>query len=256
MILHQVDNSIGQFNYNAFIYQDSIWESHFHANYELICVLEGKTQLAVNGEEHVLFAGEMILVSPYNIHALVIPADARTWVAVFSPDYIEDFAARHEYVRFSKFQCDQEAQDFLLVHLCHPGVPEKYLAMACLNLVCSQCLKYAQAYDMKLYNAFMDRIIQYISAHLGEDITLKMAAEALGYEYHYFSALFHQSFSINFKNFVHLFRFAQASRLLADHTKEVTDVCKECGFGSIRNFNRVFKKLSGYTPSEYKKRLK
>lgn len=256
MILHQVDNSIGQFNYNAYIYRDCIWESHFHANYELIHVLEGSAQIAVNGEMHTLSAGEMILLAPYNIHALVIPADARVWVAVFSPDYVEDFAARYGDVRFSQFRCDQEALPFLKAHLFHPGMPEKYTAIACLNFVCSQCLKHAKAHDMKLNNAFMQRIIQYISSRIGEDITLKKTAEALGYEYHYFSALFHQSFSINFKSFVHLFRFAQASRLLADPTTDVTIVCRECGFGSIRNFNRVFKKMSGCTPTEYQKKLK
>ncbi|MBO5060012.1 MAG: helix-turn-helix transcriptional regulator [Clostridia bacterium] len=101
----------------------------------------------------------------------------------------------------------------------------------------------------------MYRVIEYISENLSEDIKLKEMAHTLNYEYHYFSTLFHKCFCINFKSFINIFRFDAACKLLGDGAETITDVCNKCGFGSIRNFNRVFKQLGGITPGEYRKNV-
>ena len=72
-MIHQPTNSRKNFNYNAFIYSDRVWESHFHGNSELIYAMEGSTDLTLNGCSEVLREGELILLSPYAVHSFTVP---------------------------------------------------------------------------------------------------------------------------------------------------------------------------------------
>lgn len=253
MLLHQVSNSRGNYNYNAFIYTNTVWPLHFHGNFELIYTIEGVTEVTVSGTSERLEAGFFILVPPYSTHSLTIPVGSTTWVGVFSKDYIADFAQKYSFVQFSKFRCDKEWEAFLRQHLLHGHATEQYLLQACLYIVCGQCLKNAAMYTRNRDNTFVQTVIVYITENLGRTVTMTEVAQALNYEYHYFSTLFHNSFSMNFKQFLHILRFEQACDRLAKAECAITEVCNDCGFASIRNFNRIFKEFSGMTPSEYRK---
>ena len=80
-MFHQPKNSRKNFNYNAYIYSDTVWESHFHSNYELIYVLDGKITITFNTNEETLCEGELILLSPYAVHALEPRGTLKAWTA-------------------------------------------------------------------------------------------------------------------------------------------------------------------------------
>ncbi len=251
MIIHQPSNSRGNYNYNATIYKNAHWTLHFHANFELIYVYEGSADVSLNGATDTLEKGEMMLIPPYTVHSLFVTA-GKTWVGVFSEDFITSFAKQYKYVRFSKFTCSPEIEALLQKHLFTEDRPDRFLHISCLYMVCNECVKNALVLATEQNYKFIHGVIGYITEHTHQDIALKDIAKAMNYEYHYFSSLFHQSFGMNFKSFVNLLRFEQACSLLTDEVS-VTQVAERCGFGSIRNFNRVFKSLSGVTPLEYKK---
>lgn len=246
MILHQVSNSRGNYNYNAYIYRNASWTPHFHGNYELIYVFEGTANISVNGIADVLCQGELILLPPYTVHSLDI-TDGKTWVGVFSEDFIASFAKKYKYVRYSKFKCSTDIEDILKKYLFFEGRPQHFLHISCLYMVCNECVKNAAPHTTEQNCSFIYKVVNFISENLSRDIVLKDIAAAMNYEYHYFSSLFHQYFCMNFKSFINFFRFERACALLTDKENSVTSVAEACGFGSIRNFNRVFKKLSGYS---------
>lgn len=252
MLKHQISNSLGNYHYDVRIYTQRFFSSHFHTAYELIYTFEGKTKLSVNGIDEELFPGEFLLLPPCSIHALDIDADTKVWIGVFSADFITDFHKKYRYMQFSKFSCDADMLPLLNRHLLTPDQPERYLLKACLYLICSECLKKASAQNIKASSNFISQVTEYICEHLSQELTMAQTSEALGYEYHYFSSLFHKYFSMNFREFLNLFRFEHACELLTDSTRSITSIAEECGFSSIRNFNRVFKKMSGKTPGEYR----
>ena len=59
-----------------------------------------------------------------------------------------------------------------------------------------------------------------------------------------------------FFSYLNDFRIEIACKLLAENELNHTDVCYKCGFQSISNFNKQFKLIMGFSPREYKKRLK
>lgn len=252
MIIHQLYNSQGNYHYNAYIYTDTSWFAHFHACYELVYAKRNFAVITVNGTQHILEEGELYLIPPYTVHSLEISKESDTWVGVFSEDFISDFSTKYKYTEFSKFRCDSKILEILDTYFFFEGTPEHYLLTASLYLVCGECLKNAECGHRENRDEFMSKVIDYISANLSQDISLRDIAENLKYEYHYFSALFNRCFSSNFKNFINRLRFENACRLLCDSSLDITEICGRCGFGSIRNFNRVFRQFSGVTPTEYR----
>jgi AraC-like DNA-binding protein len=53
-------------------------------------------------------------------------------------------------------------------------------------------------------------------------------------------------------NYIIDLRLGHATRLLADTTDSVTEICYQCGFNNISNFNRIFRKSKNCTPSEFR----
>lgn len=251
MITHQIANSQGNYNYNAYLYRDIGYGQHFHGNFELIYVYDGSAMVSVNGSPNTLCPGDLLLLPPYTIHALEV-SGGKTWVGVFSEDFVSSYAQESQNVLHTPFRCRPEIEQFLQRNLFFQGRPEHYLHIACLYLVCSECARNATPYPGESHYDFFHQVISQISNQIDQEITMRTLANAMNYEYHYFSYLFHQCFSMNFKEFINYFRFEQACTMINTEHDNVTDIADKCGFGSVRNFNRVFKKLSGMTPSEYR----
>ena len=256
MILHQIGNSQSNYHYNAYIYQNCYWEPHFHKSFELIYVIDGTARISVNGVRETLNAEELILLCPYTVHSLHVE-NSQVWVGVFSEDFVSAYAEKNKQTQYTKFRCDPEAMEILNNHLFVPGTPDRFLCISCLYWVCHICSKKADLYSSSQNNTFISDVISYVSQNISKGISLKDIATAMNYEYHYFSTQFNQAFSLNFKSFINLLRIENACAMLVDNKNTITNVCESCGFGSIRNFNRVFKAVCGCTPQEYRKnRLK
>lgn len=251
MILHQVSNSYGNYNYNAYIYHNTSWPSHFHGNFELIYVFNGKTTISVNGEINELNKGELLILPPYTVHSINI-FDSKTWIGVFSEDFIISFIKKHKYFQYSKFKCAPNIEEILKKHLFVQSKPDHFLLISYLYMVCNECVNNATLINVDINKNFIYKVINYIADNIDQDITLKNISDSMNYEYHYFSSLFNFYFSMNFKTFLNQLRFEKACALLCSNEKNITAIAQACGFGSIRNFNRVFKKISGVTPKEYK----
>ena len=252
MIIHQIPNSRGNYNYNAFIYTDLQWYSHFHKNFELMYSIRGTITVTINSNTVFLKKGELILIAPYTVHSIDTPENAKSWVGVFAEDYIPDFTKKYGGLQYQAFRCENNIETFLNECLFFEGVPDKYLIKACLYMVCSECLKKSSPMDCDTPPDFKEKCILYISQNLSNEILLSDVAEDLGYEYHYFSLLFNKCFEMNFKSFVNMFRISLACDLLPDKKHNIAYIAGECGFQSIRNFNRVFKSITGQTPNEYR----
>ena len=83
-----------------------------------------------------------------------------------------------------------------------------------------------------------------------DTITFAEAAKYLHFSEPYFSKIFHKLFGMTFTQYLNTVRIAAAIEKLKAGNLSVTEVSASCGFNTIRNFNRVFKNFTGYTPGE------
>ncbi len=96
------------------------------------------------------------------------------------------------------------------------------------------------------------KVKEYIGEHVREEIKLADVAQVAGMSQTAFSRFFKLRTGKTFSEYVIDIRIADASRLLIDTTKTVTEICYECGFNNLSNFNRIFKKKKGLTPKEFR----
>ncbi len=251
-MIHQISNSKGNYNYNIFIYEKIAYQMHFHRNFEIIYVIDGEMQTIYNGIQTVISCGECLII-PSNIpHSIDIPDGSHVWVGVFSEDFFPKFAKEYGGTIFSKFKCDYDTESFLKKNLFCRQASDLYTLIGCLYLIASQCVAHAEAADKRVGTELADKILSYVYENFTENLTLRQVAAALGYEYHYFSGIFHKLFIMNFKEFINMCRFEAACEIISDPTKNLTEIAFQSGFGSVRSFNRIFKKMSGKSPGEYR----
>lgn len=88
------------------------------------------------------------------------------------------------------------------------------------------------------------------------EITLSDAVESTHFSRSYFSKLFRQAFGMPFTQYLNTVKVAAAIGLLREEKHSIAEISGLCGFESIRNFNRVFRNLTGYAPTELPKEYK
>ena len=94
-------------------------------------------------------------------------------------------------------------------------------------------------------------LLSYIDEHYADNITLEFAASRMNFSNSHFSKTFKKLMGINFVTYLNLVRVERAASQLRNTGKKITDVALSCGFNNIRTFNRVFKEITGYTPSQF-----
>lgn len=85
-----------------------------------------------------------------------------------------------------------------------------------------------------------------------DELSLTKVAKAVNISANYLSEKFKQVTGVNFVTYVARIRFENARGLLHDSEIPVSEVAFAAGFQSLSQFNRVFKKFSGQSPSEYR----
>ena len=99
----------------------------------------------------------------------------------------------------------------------------------------------------------LDKAKKFIHNNYNKDITLDSTASSVHLNPSYFSRMFKQEIGINFIDYVSEYRIKKAKELLRDGIYKVKEISKMIGFNDEKYFYKVFKKLTGSTPSKFKK---
>lgn len=99
------------------------------------------------------------------------------------------------------------------------------------------------------------RAKDYIAAHQTEDLSLAQVARAVNTSTFYFCKMFKRVTGLNFTDYVSRVRIEKAKNLLLNRNLRVSEIAYEVGFQSLTHFNRVFKKILGLSPTQYRANL-
>ena len=97
-----------------------------------------------------------------------------------------------------------------------------------------------------------EKIRRYIRKNYMKDISMQDAARMMNYSDAYFCKLFKQCFDQNFTAYLTRFRINEARRLLQDKNASVREVSMLVGYYDANYFAKVFKRIAGMNPSEYR----
>ena len=98
------------------------------------------------------------------------------------------------------------------------------------------------------------KVVSFVISHLGQEIKLADAAANVEMSYKRFSKWFEDCAGIGFRRFVINTRIKKSCEYLYGNKESVREICFRVGFNNVSNYNRLFLKIIGTTPSKFRKR--
>lgn len=106
--------------------------------------------------------------------------------------------------------------------------------------------------NLKPFCATISKVRQIIESNDLCTISLRKVAGEVGVSYTYLSRLFKKEFGMTFTEYLNKERINRSQRLLLDRQKNITEIAFACGFNGLQQFERVFKRICGTSPSKYR----
>ena len=97
------------------------------------------------------------------------------------------------------------------------------------------------------------KVETYINEHFREEIRLQTVADLAGMTPTAFSRFFRLRTNRTLSDYIIDMRLGYAARQLVDTTTSIIEICYASGFNNVSNFNRIFRKRKGCSPSDFRK---
>lgn len=107
-----------------------------------------------------------------------------------------------------------------------------------------------------LYYRRLGRVRRFVLDHYDEPISLEDAANVAAMERTSFSDFFHRTTGSCFRDWLAAVRVTEAMKLMASTNLPIRKVAAKVGFNNVRTFERVFLRVAGRPPIEFKKRVR
>lgn len=105
--------------------------------------------------------------------------------------------------------------------------------------------------DTDINDSRIIKVKAYLHREYTRDIALKTVADIAGMNISAFCRYFLEKTSKTCFQYINELRVTYACKLLLEKRLTITQICYEAGYNNISNFNRQFKKITGFTPTEY-----
>lgn len=241
-----------------------------HTYVEIELVLDGKCKQLINGLVYDnIERGSLYLLTPVDFHRLF---DFESPVSVINLCFDDSFYGS-EIVRFfmnknSNFLLKLSPDEIDAVEKMIERIQEgsstddKYSKTYVKNelenflifILRKNELEHPEAFKMSLDP--MQKVIQYLFLHYGENPTCEEMAKICGYSESYFCRQFKKLTKKTYVEFLTNLKLNYAKIFLLSQNMQIIEIASACGFNSISNFNRIFKQNVGITPSEFIRRNK
>lgn len=100
----------------------------------------------------------------------------------------------------------------------------------------------------------IQKALDYIQEHYDSDLSMPMAADYISIPVSHFSHIFKAEVGMTFSEYLIAYRMEKARLLLESTDTRISDIAEKLRYNNLQNFIRVFKKMNGMTPGEYRTR--
>lgn len=275
MVYYENREYISGFPVNAKQFDGINFLPHWHSEFEIVFVQEGRLLIGINSESKVLVKGDMAIISCGDIHYYEnMYNKSKVLIIIFRPELIDRIisllpAASFKYPFITKetickFNLPPAVYDEIIksIDYIYQEIADKKSQYQILTI--SQLVKlfglFYRYFPMNSSHSdtaiskgnkikLIQKALKYIDLHYSNNITCTDVSEYLGISSGYFSKLFNNITSQSFKTYLNSIRIQKATDLIKISSNPIIDIAFECGFNSLRTFNRVFKDINGSPPS-------
>lgn len=230
---------------------------HMHRCYEIILVLEGAMKIRIEMEEYSVGAGDLILIKPNRMHDLRTEGYSRHKLCIFSPELIAAISGRLTKYTLSSPIIRDLSEPYRALF---SEISEEATLSGIKGVLYCLCDLYYRQLDLSLEdtasrnNHLIRNVLQYVENNMNQPCTLESVAENVGYSVSYLSRIFCATVGMPYKNYVRSVKINHACYLLENTEESITHIVSQCGFISVATFNHNFKDITGYSPTEYRRK--
>lgn len=229
--------------------------SHWHMEHELIACREGSAQVMLDDTMFNITQQQCIFCHSGRVHYISASPDSLLLVCLFnekmydpitSPFALENPVFEDRYGILPKLsEIRHELQNQPIFFECRT---EAMIGEILVDVFRGEPLRKAQWQFSDVITRYK-QLLNYIDLEY-EHITYQNAVQFMNMSDAYFSRYFKRQAGMTFSQYLNVVRIEKAVQLLdSAPTMKITDVMLRCGFNTIRSFNRVFRAVTGFTPT-------
>ena len=250
-----------------------ITAAHWHPEFEIIYMLEGKIELKSNKQTYTLFPGEIAFISPGRLHSIIgLEEKTRYHAFVFSLDLIslpQSHFFQKQVIEPIKMGSHQFPPVLHTNALCYYAVSNALDRILQFSKDAPNRKQIVFSSIISVFVSMMDHMenctgvmhrknsepvknaLQYMTDHFSEHLTLDDIANHVHLHPNYLCSLFKDYTGQTVFQHLNRIRIEHAAELLKGNTRSVTETASQCGFENTVFFSKKFKELMGISPKEY-----
>ena len=195
------------------------------------------------GEKNVPFKRLVLYFTPEEVLWPSILTELKEEIGVYQVDIRE----RQEIHRL---------MEILLKEQNNPGLHHDEFNQGIINVLLLLILRQKHPERASENSSRIGEVIRYIHMHYQEELNLDMLAKQFYISSYYLCREFKKVTNTTIIRYINVTRIMNAQRKFMETNSNVTDISREVGFSNLTHFNRVFKSVTGTTPSQYRKQFR
>lgn len=243
---------------------DNMCQSHFHEFFELYYLESEERHHMIEGELYHLTAHEFIIFPPNVMHHSYGDKNVpfKRIVLYFTPDMIVYPEVRSyllETARVFSLKKIKKSMIHLLLSMLHTeldkeeGLFQKEYLENLLNQLLLTILRADYTPVESTPRTRPAQAVNYIHEHYAEEISVSALADMLYVSPYHLCREFKKVTGKTIIQYLNMTRVLHAQRMLLETDYNITRISKETGFSNLTHFNRIFKSITGVSPSEKRK---
>ena len=245
---------------------DNMSRSHYHDYYELYFLENGARNHMAEEQLFHITRGEFLLFAPYTMHHSYGDMDVpfQRIVLYFRPDSgvnlnilnAIDTAPGVFHPNDADLLSIRSLLNQILSTEHSEDVYKQDELCILLNMLLLQILRVKKVSHVPAECNRITNVINYIHEHYNEDMTLERLSSVFFVSPYYLCREFKRYTNRTIIQYLNVTRIMKAQRQIMETDKNLTQISLENGFSNLTHFNRVFKSVTGQSPSSYRKEYK
>ncbi|MGN0675355.1 MAG: helix-turn-helix domain-containing protein [Oscillospiraceae bacterium] len=226
---------------------------HWHMESELIFLEKGCCDVMVENTVYTLSENDCVFIRSGAVHYVKADSDSIVSVMKIDSELISSAVGAQTPIcpllesRYTVAEIFEKTRQEI-------SNGEKYYEVICAGLVTAMIADIFRNEKTETLNTASEssaykELLRLISERYA-DITFDEAAEFMCFSRPYFSKYFHKMSGMTFSEYLNVVRVSESVKMLSQKNLSAGETAVAAGFGTIRSFNRIFKRYTGFTPRE------
>ena len=244
---------------------------HSHRFYEIFYILEGAISHTLNGENHILRAGDMVFLNLTDVHSfnreegntckhrdIIIHTDFFDSICSFMGDSFREAYHNNTFPKILSLSLEQmEDYENRITNAILTSSTNSEFWMASTRALCISLLNHLVEEKIRHNDAYYPMWFRELLGRFHMNEFLKVGLDDILEPFHfnksYLCRRFRQYTGYTMTEYLNQIRLQQAAFQLQYTDNTILSICNNVGFSSVSYFNKLFKKTYGVTPKAFRK---